>query len=256
MTSEIKIFRHEEFGEIRTLQKDDVTWFVGRNVASLLGYKKPENALSRHVDREDTLKQGIPDKYGTIQETTLINESGLYSLILSSKLPQAKAFKRWVTTEVLPSIRKHGAYLRDDLLNNPDLLISVIHKLKDEQGKRKELESTIAENKPKLSYLENVLSYKGTIPTTMIAKDYGMSAIEFNRLLFSLGIQYKTRECWLLRQAYAKEGYAKVNTRRINNRLCFSLGWTQKGRLFLYEKLKEVNYQPLIEYEELQEVEA
>lgn len=103
-------FQNSQFGTVRTVQVDNQPYFVGRDVAIALGYAKPENALSQHVDNEDTLKQGIPDRQGFIQKTTLINESGLYALVFGSKLPAAKQFKRWVTSEVLPTIRRTGGY--------------------------------------------------------------------------------------------------------------------------------------------------
>ncbi|MDE5582419.1 MAG: Bro-N domain-containing protein [Ruminococcus sp.] len=108
--NEIQIFNNSEFGEIRTLTIDNEPYFVGKDVAVILGYAKPENAIANHVDKDDTLKQGVIDSLGRTQQTTIINESGLYSLILSSKLPTAKKFKRWVTSEVLPTIRKTGSY--------------------------------------------------------------------------------------------------------------------------------------------------
>lgn len=114
---EVTVFKnlvHPEFGELRTVEIDGEPWFVGKDVAAALGYKKPENAIANHVSDEDktsTLIQGSGSNYKS--KTTLINESGLYSLILSSKLPSAKEFKHWVTSEVLPSIRKNGAYIRN-----------------------------------------------------------------------------------------------------------------------------------------------
>ena len=107
---EIKIFNSEEFGDIRTVTIDKEPWFVGKDVATALGYVKPLNALSTHVEKDDSLKQGITDSLGREQETIFINESGLYALIFGSKLDSAKRFKRWVTSEVLPAIRKTGSY--------------------------------------------------------------------------------------------------------------------------------------------------
>lgn len=107
---ELQIFNNPDFGEIRTLAIDDEPWFVGKDVATILGYAKPLNALATHVDEDDSLKQGLTDNLGRLQQTIFINESGLYSLILSSKLESAKRFKRWVTSEVLPAIRKTGKY--------------------------------------------------------------------------------------------------------------------------------------------------
>lgn len=108
--NEMQIFENEEFGKIRTLTINDEPWFVGKDVAGVLGYEKARNAIAAHVDRDDALKQGIIDSLGRRQEMIIINESGLYALILSSKLPSAKRFKHWVTSEVLPALRKAGKY--------------------------------------------------------------------------------------------------------------------------------------------------
>lgn len=113
---EVTVFKnlvHPEFGELRTVEIDGEPWFVGKDVAAALGYAKERNALDKHVDKDDALKRGVTDSMGRTQQMTIINESGLYSLILSSKLPSAKEFKHWVTSEVLPSIRKNGAYIRN-----------------------------------------------------------------------------------------------------------------------------------------------
>lgn len=113
---EMTVFKnlvHPEFGELRTVEIDGEPWFVGKDVAAALGYAKERNALDKHVDKDDALKRGVTDSMGRTQQMTIINESGLYSLILSSKLPSAKEFKHWVTSEVLPSIRKNGAYIRN-----------------------------------------------------------------------------------------------------------------------------------------------
>ena len=115
-TPEVKVFKnpvHPEFGNLRTIEIDGEPWFVGKDVAAALGYTKERNALDKHVDKDDALKRGVTDSMGRTQQMTIINESGLYSLILSSKLPSAKEFKHWVTSEVLPSIRKNGAYIRN-----------------------------------------------------------------------------------------------------------------------------------------------
>ena len=109
--SSVQIFNNPEFGDVRVVMQDGEPWFVGKDVAKILGYAKPLNAIATHVDEDDSLKQGLTDSLGRIQETIIINESGLYSLILSSKLPSAKKFKRWVTSEVLPAIRKTGGYV-------------------------------------------------------------------------------------------------------------------------------------------------
>ena len=113
---EVTVFKnpvHPEFGNLRTIEIDGEPWFVGKDVAAALGYTKERNALDKHVDKDDALKRGVTDSMGRTQQMTIINESGLYSLIFSSKLPSAKEFKHWVTSEVLPSIRKNGAYIRN-----------------------------------------------------------------------------------------------------------------------------------------------
>ena len=159
--------------EIRTIQKDGEPWFVGKDVAAVLGYAKPENAIARHVDDED--KSTTPFQ-GTAYETraTIINESGLYSLILSSKLPNAKKFKRWVTSEVLPSIRKHGAYMTDQTLEqaltSPDFLIQLATQLKEEKEQRKQLEAKVEQDKPKVLFADSVSASKSSILVGELAK--------------------------------------------------------------------------------------
>lgn len=174
MNNEIKVFSNEEFGSIRRVDVDGEFWLVGKDVAQALGYAKPENALATHVDRDDTLKWGIMDSLGRTQNTTLINESGLYSLVLSSKLPSAKKFRRWVTSEVLPSIRKHGAYMTPETLEaailNPDYLIKVATALKQETEKRKALESKVQADAPKVLFADSVAASTSTILISELAK--------------------------------------------------------------------------------------
>ena len=173
--NELQIFKNEEFGEIRTIEVNNQPWFVGKDVADILGYAKPENAISAHVDEEDkttTLIQGNGSNYKS--KTTIINESGLYSLILSSKLPTAKKFKRWVTSEVLPSIRKNGGYLTpekvEEVLSNPDTIIKLATDLKEERAKRKEAENRLEEAKPKVLFANAVTESDGTILIGDLAK--------------------------------------------------------------------------------------
>lgn len=174
MNNEIKVFSNEEFGSIRRVEVDGEFWLVGRDVAQALGYAKPENALVTHVDRDDTLKWGIMDSLGRIQNTTLINESGMYSLALSSKLASAKKVRRWVTSEVLPSIRKHGAYMTPETLEaailNPDYLLKVATALKEETDKRKALESKVQADAPKVLFADSVAASTSTILISELAK--------------------------------------------------------------------------------------
>lgn len=128
--NDIQIFNNEQFGQVRVITKDGEPWFVGKDVAEILGYKDTDYAIRAHVDEEDKLIRGFTGS-GQNRNMICINESGLYSLILSSKLPGAKQFKKWVTSDVLPSIRKHGMYAKDELINNPDLLIAAATKIKE-----------------------------------------------------------------------------------------------------------------------------
>lgn len=255
MTNQLKIFNNIEFGEIRTIVVNGEPMFVGKDVATALGYSNPRDALSKHVDSED---KGVAkcDTPGGKQSITVINESGLYSLILSSHLPSAKKFKHWITSEVIPSIRKNGLYAADELLNNPDLFIDVLQKLKLERENNKNLKLQIAKNnqiigelKPKASYYDLILQNKSLMSITKIAKDYGMSGRAFNAILHELGVQFKQGNTWLLYSKYQNNGYTQSKTHAIDaDRSVMHTYWTQKGRLFLYDLLKnEKGLLPLIE---------
>lgn len=165
----IKIFESKEFGTIRTIDINNEVWFVGKDVAEILGYKDTSDALKRHVDNEDKLTRCFTDS-GQNREKYIINESGLYSLILSSKLPSAKKFKRWVTSEVLPSIRKHGAYAIDEILENPDMAIKALTQLKEEREKRKNLEKENSILKPKALFADAVSASSSSILIGDLAK--------------------------------------------------------------------------------------
>lgn len=171
--TDLQIFNSPEFGEIRTIEKNGEPWFVGKDVAAALGYEKPTDAVRKHVDVEDRGISKMETPSGA-QETTIINESGLYSLVLSSKLPTAKKFKRWITSEVIPSIRKHGAYMTPDKLEEvllkPDTLIQLAQNLKAEQEKRRALEVKMEEQKPKVLFAESVEAAKTSILIGELAK--------------------------------------------------------------------------------------
>lgn len=260
MNNNLQIFKSAKFGSIRTLEVDGTPYFVGKDVAEILGYSNTRDALAKHVDGEDKNTVAICDGIQGNPNQVVINESGLYSLILSSKLPKAKEFKRWVTSEVLPTIRKTGMYATDELLNNPDLAIKAFTALKEERAKTKALTETVAvqkqqilEMKPKASYYETVLNCKDLLSTTEIAKDYGKSAQWLNNKLHELGVQYKQgNKIWILYQKYAEQGYTSTKTQTYNGKdgevhTKVHTYWTQKGRLFIYDLLKSKGILPLIE---------
>jgi prophage antirepressor-like protein len=242
MNTNLQNFRHDEFGSIRVIEIDGQPWFVGRDVADALGYTNGSRDINRHVDAED--RQNYRNGTSEINNRgiTIINESGLYALILSSKLATAKKFKRWVTGEVLPSIRRHGAYITGDMLDSalgdPDLALELFRKLRAEQGRTDALMDRVEALAPKARYCDAILRCKNAVPVTLIAKDYGMSATAFNRLLHSMGIQHRVGATWVLYQKYAGNGYTKSNTYYIPSGIgVIYTCWTQKGRLFLYDKL-------------------
>lgn len=259
--SELQIFNNTEFGSIRTLVIKDEPYFVGKDVAEILGYTNSQKSIRDHIDEEDkTLNESF-----TVNGTKgiLINESGLYSLILSSKMPNAKKFKRWVTSEVLPTIKKHGVYAVDELLNDPDMLIAALTKLKVEREKTNALIATVAvqnqqivEMKPKASYYDVLLNCKDLVAISVIAKDYGWSANRMNQYLHDKGIQYKQgNKIWLLYQKYAEMGYTNTKTHSYPGsdgtmHTKVHTYWTQQGRLFIYGLLKADGIMPTMEQED------
>ena len=251
--NKIILFKHEEFGEIRTLNIDGEQWFVSKDVALTLGYTNPTKALNDHFDKED-MSFNETLKLSRQSGAWLINESGLYSLILSSKLPSAKKFKHWVTAEVLPSLRKHGAYITAETLrktmSDPRELAKLLTTLADEQDKRRKLEEENAFLSVKANYYDRILNSKNAVPVTQIAKDYGMSAIAFNRMLHDYGIQYPIRGSWVLYAEYANLGYTQSKTYTIDeDKAVMHTCWTQKGRIFLYNFLKSHGVLPMCEQE-------
>ena len=257
---ELQIYENAELGSVRTTVIGVEPFFVGKDVAEILGYSNPQKALRDHVDEEDKTLNDSFTVNGT--KGVLINESGLYSLILRSQLPKAQKFKRWVTSEVLPFIRRHGMYATDELIANPDLAIAAFTALKEERERRIALEEVaavqkqqIAEMQPKATYYEVVLKCKDAVNISVIAKDYGWSAQKMNEYLHQKGIQYKQSNIWLLYQKHAGCGYTKTNT-HIYEDSCgkehtkVHTKWTQKGRLFIYSLLKVDGIVPQIEMEE------
>lgn len=188
--NELQIFNSPEFGQVRTIVKNDEVWFIGRDIAEALGYSDTKSALIDHVDIEDKniFKSGdLPPLNFVIPNRgmTFINESGLYSLVLSSKLPNAKKFKRWITKEVIPSIRKHGGYLTpakiEEVLSNPDTIIKLATELKQERAKRIEHEQKIEADKPKVLFAEAVETAKSSILVGELAKLIKQNGIDIGQ---------------------------------------------------------------------------
>ena len=244
--NKLMIFNNPEFGEIRTVEVNGEPWLMGKDVARALGYANPRKALDDHVDLEDKLQGDgvtIRDSMGREQHPTLINESGLYSLVLSSKLPGAKKFRRWVTSEVLPSIRKTGGY------NLPKDYPSALRALADAEEQRLALAAenerqrqVIADFEPMRQYLDTILESRGTMTTTQIAADYDLSAKALNRILHEEGIQHYVNGQWILYKKHMGQGYTKSHTFHFvhsdgRQDAKITTQWTQKGRLMIHEIL-------------------
>ena len=184
--NQLQIFENPEFGAVRTVEIDGEPWLVGKDVARALGYgegKSLANAIARHVDPED---KGVTEMMtpGGRQEMTIINESGLYSLVLSSKLPTARKFRHWVTSEVLPSLRRHGLYAADELLNNPDLMIRAMEELKAERDRANALAEKVERDAPKVLFAESVAASQHSILVFDLAKILRQNGVQIggNRL--------------------------------------------------------------------------
>lgn len=228
--TKVTVFNNEEFGDVRTIMIDNEPWFVGRDVANILGYSNSRQAISTHVDDEDK-KDGVTvcDSIGREQKPVLINESGLYSLIFGSKLESAIKFKNWVTKEVLPCIRKNGIYATDNvidnILNNPDFGIELLTKLKEERAARIEAEKTNA----------ILMHVNKTYTMTEIAKEIGLkSANELNKILAEKKIQYKSNGTWVMYSDYSNLGYESIKQETLDSgRVIYHRRITQLGRKFI-----------------------
>ena len=237
--NELKIFENKEFGKVRTVEVNGEPYFVGKDIADTLGYQNGSRDINRHVDEDDRRKFMIFDG-NQDKEMIIINESGLYSLILSSKLPTAKQFKRWVTSEILPTIRKTGGYV-----NNTDMFVNTYLPFADDNTKNlfrlqletiTQLNNKIEEQKPKVQYCEKVLNKDGLITTTMIAKDLGLtSAKKLNEILNANRIIYKQSNSWHPYADYdwlITEGYADYQSYDVDKSNPI-LKWTEKGRQWI-----------------------
>lgn len=220
LSENIKIFNNAEFGEIRVMLIDDDPWFVGKDIAAALGYKDTVNALKSHVDEQDKAGWRIATQFGE-KETTIINESGLYSLIFSSKLESAQRFKHWVTHEVLPSIRKHGMYMTDNLLEtaitNPDFVIGLIQNMKAEKEKsaalqmqNKQLCEKNDEMQPKADYFDDLVAWNVSTNFRSTAKELRIPERLFIKMLISDGYIYRDKSKGILPKAGKGDGLFAV----------------------------------------------
>lgn len=266
--SNLQIFKNEVFGEIRTVEIEGKPYFFGVDVATALEYARPSKAVSDHckgILTQDTIK----NNGGYVEK--LIPEGDIYRLISKASeqstnpniKEKAEKFESWVFDEVLPSIRKHGMYMTDDVMNqilsNPDFGITLLTRYKEEREKNEVLSDQVLEQqrlisalKPKANYVDRILSSKSLVATTQIAKDYGYSAVAFNKLLHELGVQFRVNDQWVLYAKYQNCGYTHsrtINIERSDGRpdVVMQTEWTQKGRLFLYELLKQHDIIPVIE---------
>ena len=234
MKTEIQIFTSEVFGEIRTCQVNNQIMFVGSDVAKALGYAKPQNALATHVDSEDKTTapiQGTGSNYKT--KVVIINESGLYSLILSSKLPQAKAFKHWVTSEVLPQIRRTGGYIPTHAADGRDLsAVEILHRADAIVGNTLRMLNEEAED---------------TLTATQVAKTFNMTTYDFNAILRDMGIQYRRDGHWNISDDLADRNLTRLRTHvsyslKGQKKVKVYMTWTLDGVRFLNSKLGYPNF--------------
>ena len=230
----IEVFENPIFGQIRMVMVDDEPWFVAKDISDKLGYAQTSNMMKR-IDDED-FKSSVLD--GMNMKSLLINESGLYSAIIGSKLPNAKQFKHWVTSEVLPSIRKHGAYATKDtidkIISNPDYGIMLLQNLKEEREKREEAERRNA-----------ILSHVNkTYTMTEIAKELGLrSANELNKWLSDMHIQYKVNGTWVMYSDYSDKGYEDIKQEVLDSgRVVYHRKITQIGREFIINLFQSIKY--------------
>ncbi|HCY8124083.1 TPA: phage antirepressor [Staphylococcus aureus] len=250
----LQTFNFEEL-PVRILTVDNEPYFVGKDVAEILGYSNTRDALSKHVDEDD--KEILTSRNTTLENLpnrglTAVNESGLYSLIFSSKLESAKRFKRWVTSDVLPAIRKHGIYATDNVieqtLKDPDYIITVLTEYKKEKEQNLLLQQEIGELKPKADYVDEILKSTGTLATTQIAADYGISAQKLNKLLHEARLQRKVNKQWVLYSEHMGKSYTDSDTITIvrsdgREDTVLQTRWTQKGRLKIHEIMTEFGYE-------------
>ncbi len=257
MTQAVQIFNNPEYGDVRIVDSNGEIFFVGRDVATALSYSNPQKALRDHVPDKYKRTERIVHPQGGAQDTILINEAGFYKLVMRSKLPNAEKFSDWVCEEVLPTIRKHGVYATNDFLlksiANPAYAIGVLTALKEAQDQAAALKVKNAELQPKADFYDRFLNSDETMPITYIAKMYGKGGAWLNKLLEGLKIQRNVGGRWVLNYKYTNEGYTRaVTTQLASGKIVTHTEWTNRGRILIYNRLKEINIVPEREREENQ----
>lgn len=250
--NELQVFQNSQFGDLEILTIEGKEWFPAIQVAEILGYTNSYDAITRHAKKRGVVKHEVIDKLGRKQNKKFIDEGNLYRLITRSKLPQADEFEEWVFEDVLPSIRKHGIYATDNVieqtLRDPDYIINVLTEYKKEKDNNLILKQQIGELKPKADYVDEILKSPGTMTITQIAADYGLSAQKLNKLLHQARLQRRVGKQWVLYTEHMNKGYTKSHTIEIVR----SDGrpdtqpqtrWTQKGRLKIHEIMTDFGYE-------------
>jgi len=254
--NELQIFNNEKYGEIRTSIINDEPYFMLADVCRVLEIVSPTRTKER-LNKNGVHTMKVIDNLNRPQQATFINESNLYKLAFTSRKKEAEEFTEWVTSEVLPSIRKHGAYLTPDkieeVLTNPDTIIRLATELKQErEAKQKALvaleqvNKELEEAQPKLTYYDTILNSVGTMTSSQIGADYGMSAIKLNRILNEQKLIKKVNNQWILYAKYQNQGLTESKTFDVEHGSIVgsyvSTRWTQKGRLKIHEILTKLGY--------------
>jgi len=247
MSKEVQEFVSAEFGKIGVLMIDGKPYFPATDCAAILGYKKPHDAISRHC--RGSVKHGVIDSLGRTQEKIFIPEGDLYRIIMRSQLPAAERFEAFVCDVILPTIRRHGAYVTDETLGrmreDRAFTDELLKQLGDERENNAFLIGFINRQAPKVRYYDVILQSPTPVQISIIAKDYGMSAIYLNKLLHKLRIQFKMGRTWLLYREFDNKGYTITKTYLIDGGYAsVHTCWTQKGRRFIYETLKQIGILP------------
>lgn len=248
--TDLQIFKNDTFGQVRILEKDNELWFVAKDVCDCLEIKNTTDALKR-LDNDERSRFNL----GRQGETNIVNEYGLYSLVLSSRKPEAKEFKRWITHDVIPAIRKTGSYSIVIPKTLPEALRAYANEVESHNATKAivaQQEQQIAEFKPVKDYVDKILSSKSCLTITQIAADYGMSAQELNKILHEAGLQRKVGDQWILYKQHMSKGFTKSETFtfcRSDGRLDSKITtkWTQKGRLEIHNILSNLDIHAVCE---------